>query len=42
MLWAGMGPTAELWSRDRWKAAQEMTDTELQAFKTVIAEQFRL
>jgi MraZ protein len=42
VLWAGMGPTAELWARERWKAAQEMSEAEMQAFKTVIAEQFRL
>ncbi len=42
VLWAGMGQTIELWSRDRWKAAQAMSEAELSAFKTVIAEQFRL
>ena len=42
VLWAGMGNTAELWARERWKAAQQMSDAELSAFKTVIAEQFRL
>ena len=42
VLWAGMGQTIELWSRDRWKTAQEMSEAELSAFKSVIAEQFRL
>ena len=41
-LWAGMGQTIELWAREKWKAAQEMSEAELSAFKTVIAEQFRL
>src|SRR5687767_4309836 len=26
VLWAGMGQTAELWSKDRWAAAQSMSD----------------
>ncbi len=42
VLWAGMGRTAELWSKERWEAAQAMTEAELQGFKTAIAEQFRL
>ena len=42
VLWAGMGQTAELWARERWIQAQEMTDAELQSFKAAIAEQFRL
>lgn len=42
VLWAGMGKTAELWSRARWKKAQEMTETEMTAFKAAISEQFRL
>jgi len=42
VLWAGMGQTIELWAREKWKAAQEMSEAELSAFKTVIAEQFRL
>jgi len=41
-LWAGMGQTIELWAKERWNRAQEMSEAELQAFKTVIAEQFRL
>jgi MraZ protein len=42
VLWAGMGQTIELWSRDRWTAAQQMSEPELQSFKAAIAEQFRL
>lgn len=42
VLWAGMGTTAELWSRERWTQAQQMTEPELSSFKTAIAEQFRL
>jgi MraZ protein len=42
VLWAGMGQTIELWSRDRWKTAQSMSEAEMSAFKSVIAEQFRL
>ena len=42
VLWAGMGTTAELWSKERWKAAQAMSDSELASFKAAIAEQFRL
>ena len=42
VLWAGMGPTIELWSKERWQAAQKMSDTQLADFKTAISEQFRL
>ncbi len=42
VIWAGMGKTAELWSRERWQAAQALSDTELASFKTAISEQFRL
>jgi len=42
VLWAGMGRTAELWSRERWKKAQEMSEVELSSFKAAISEQFRL
>jgi MraZ protein len=42
VLWAGMGKTAELWSRERWTQAQSMSEPELQSFKAAIAEQFRL
>jgi MraZ protein len=42
VLWAGMGPTIELWSKERWKAAQQMSDSQLADFKSAISEQFRL
>jgi MraZ protein len=42
VLWAGMGPTIELWSKDRWKQSQQMNEAELAGFKAAIAEQFRL
>ena len=42
VLWAGMGRTAELWSRERWKKAQEMSEAELSSFKAALSEQFRL
>jgi MraZ protein len=42
VLWAGMGRTAELWSRERWTAGLLKTDAELQSFKAAIAEQIRL
>lgn len=41
VVWAGMGRTAELWSSERWRAAQTMSEAELQAFKTSM-EQLRL
>jgi MraZ protein len=42
VLWAGMGRTAELWSRERWAASLVKTDAELLSFKAAIAEQIRL
>jgi MraZ protein len=42
VLWAGMGRTAELWAKERWKQAQQMNESELVSFKAAIAEQFRL
>ena len=41
VIWAGMGKTAELWSKERWQAAQSMSEAELQSFKTAM-EQLRL
>ena len=29
VLWAGMGRTAELWSKERWQSAQAMSEVEL-------------
>lgn len=42
VMWAGMGKTAELWSSDRWKAAESLTDERLASLKKAISEQFRL
>lgn len=42
VLWAGMGKTAELWSRARWKNAQQMSEADLQQFKAALSEQLRL
>lgn len=42
VLWAGMGEKAELWSKEKWQAAQAMTPGELEQFKAVLAEHFRL
>lgn len=42
VIWAGMGRTAELWSKERWDAAQAMSEGELQSFKDAIAQQLRL
>jgi MraZ protein len=42
VLWAGMGRTAELWAKEHWRAAQQMTEADLLTFKAAIAEQFRL
>jgi MraZ protein len=41
VVWAGMGRTAELWSKERWHAAHAMSEAELSSFKTAM-EQFRL
>jgi MraZ protein len=41
VIWAGMGRTSELWSKERWQAAQSMSEAELQSFKTAM-EQLRL
>lgn len=35
-LWRGVGKTAELWSKERWVKALEMTPTEVQDFKTFV------
>lgn len=42
VVWAGMGKTAELWSKERWVSAQELSETALANLKTAISEQFRL
>jgi MraZ protein len=41
VVWAGMGRTAELWSKERWQAAQQMSEAELQNFKSAM-ESLRL
>ncbi len=41
VVWAGMGRTAELWSKERWQAASTMSEADLQSFKAAM-EQFRL
>jgi MraZ protein len=41
VVWAGMGKTAELWSKERWEAAHAMSEAELSSFKTAM-EQLRL
>lgn len=42
VIWAGMGRTAELWSKERWQAAQAMSEAEIAGFKAAISQQFRL
>jgi MraZ protein len=41
VIWAGMGRTAELWSSERWQAAQALSEVDLASFKTAM-EQLRL
>ena len=41
VIWAGMGRTAELWSSERWQAAQALSEADLASFKTAM-EQLRL
>jgi MraZ protein len=42
VLWAGMGRMAELWAKERWTRALELSEAERHALKNVIAEQLRL
>jgi MraZ protein len=42
VIWAGMGRTAELWAKERWEAAQAMSEAELASFKNALSQQFRL
>ena len=42
VLWAGVGNVMELWSRERWSGAQDMTDEEEARWRTVIAEKLDL
>ena len=41
VVWAGMGRTAELWSRERWQEAHTLSDADVASFKTAM-EQLRL
>ncbi len=42
VLWAGVGTTMELWSRERWNDALALTDDELVEWTSVIGEKFDL
>jgi len=42
VLWAGMGPTVELWSKDAWNAALAMTPAEQADFQRSVTEQIRI
>lgn len=41
-LWAGMGRTAELWSKPLFDAAMEMTPEEMQEFRKKVQELIRI
>ena len=42
VVWAGMGDSIELWSKERWDAALAMTPEEEAAFQQAVTEQFRI
>jgi MraZ protein len=42
VLWAGMGRTVELWSKERWDAELAMSPEDEQAFKQAVMEQIRI
>ena len=42
VLWAGVGTTIELWSRDRWQAAQHLEGEELERWTLAIAQKLNL
>ncbi len=42
VLWAGMGRTAELWSKERWDQELLMSADEEQAFRKAVMEQIRI
>jgi MraZ protein len=42
VLWAGVGTTMELWSRERWESAQALTGEELQRWTLSIAQKLDL
>lgn len=41
-MWAGMGRTAELWSKPLFDAAMAMTDAEMAEFRTKVQELIRI
>lgn len=42
VLWAGMGRTAELWSKERWDDALSMNAEDELAFRKAVTEQIRI
>jgi MraZ protein len=42
VLWAGIGTTVELWSRERWELAQHLDDEALERWRSAIAEKLDL
>jgi MraZ protein len=42
VLWAGVGATVELWSQERWNAAQELSPEALSAWADAVAEKLDL
>jgi MraZ protein len=42
VLWAGMGRTIEIWSKEKWDEALAMTDAERDEFQRAVTEQFRI
>ena len=42
VLWAGVGTTVELWSRERWELAQHLDEDELDRWRLAIAEKLDL
>ncbi len=42
VLWAGVGTTIELWSRERWHDAQSLSDEQLDRWRAAIAEKLAL
>ena len=42
VLWAGMGRTVELWSKEKWEAELELSDDDQATFKRAVMEQIRV
>ena len=42
VLWAGVGTTMELWSKERWNAGQLLAPEELERWRQVIGEKLAL